>query len=101
MIVCRQGPLDLQFQDEPAVIFEVRSAGTERVDLGEKREGYCSLPTLDAYVLVHDEQRAVTVWRRHGEQWESEYYTEPAETVAFATAGCELTLAEIYEGAEL
>ena len=100
-IVCRFNSMDEHFQDHPAVIFEVRSESTARIDSGEKRDAYLRLPSLEAYVLVHDEQQAVTVWRRQGEQWESEYYTEPGDVIAFPSAECELPLAEIYEGAAL
>ena len=98
-IVCRFNKMDEHFQDQPTVIFEVRSESTARIDSGEKRDAYLRLPSLEAYVLVHDEQQAVTVWRRQGDSWESEYYTEPGDVIAFPTAECELTLTEIYEGA--
>ena len=97
-IVCRFNRMDEHFQDHPTVIFEVRSESTMRIDSGEKRDAYLRLPSLEAYVLVHDEQQAVTVWRRQGDQWESEYYTEQGDVIAFPGAECELTLAEIYEG---
>ena len=90
-----------ELKGHPTVIFEVRSESTARIDSGEKRDAYLRLPSLEAYVLVHDEQQAVTVWRRQGEQWESEYYTEPGDVIAFPSAECELPLAEIYEGAAL
>lgn len=98
MIVCQQnGPLET-FQDHPTVIFEVRSDSTARFDQGEKRQAYLTIPSLEAYVLVDDTQVAVTVWRRQGEGWESEYYTSSALSVCFESADCELPLADIYDG---
>src|SRR5258708_4995558 len=36
-VVCRPNPQNDSFQDEPAVIFEVLSKGTRRIDEGEKK----------------------------------------------------------------
>ncbi len=100
-IVCQPNGQLEHFNEHPTVIFEVRSDSTARFDQGEKREAYLGIPSLEAYVLVDDREVAVTVWRRHGERWESEYYTNLSDTIAFASADCELPVAEIYEGAEL
>ena len=98
MIVCNSNAPDEVFQDEPVVIFEVRSESTARIDQGEKREAYCGgIPSLEAYVFVDDEKMAVTVWRRDGAGWKGEYYTKPEQAIRFESADCELPLAEIYE----
>lgn len=101
MVVCDSNAAEERFQDEPVVIFEVRSESTARIDQGEKREAYCGgIPSLGAYVLVEDEKMAVTVWRRDGAGWKGEYYTRPEQVIRFESAGCELPLAEIYERVE-
>lgn len=101
MIICRQAPLEQHYQEEPAVIFEVLSPSTARTDQGEKRAAYLTIPTLEAYVLVDGEQRAVTVWRRISGRFTSEYYTELEETIHFESGDCDLRLADIYEASEL
>jgi Uma2 family endonuclease len=87
--------------DDPAVIFEVMSESTARTDTGEKRLAYLTIATLEAYVLVDSDQRAVTVWRRTGNGWSPEVFTEPEESLTFANAGCTISLSEIYEGTGL
>ena len=57
---------------------------------------------LTARLPVYDaagEERPLMLRHSQGDQWESEYYTEPGDVIAFPGAECELTLAEIYEGA--
>src|SRR5262245_59045822 len=51
-VVCRPNPLDDSFQDEPAVLFEVLSRSTRRIDEGEKKDAYLTIPSLSAYVLI-------------------------------------------------
>ena len=100
-IICRPAGPDARVQTEPSVIFEVLSESTARTDTGEKRMAYLTIPTLEAYVLVDSAERAVTVWRRVGEDWAPEVFTQPEATLAFTSAECALTVGEIYEGTGL
>ncbi len=54
----------------PSVIFEVLSESTEEYDRGEKFENYKSIPSLEAYVLVHQNERKVEIFARR-EGWRS------------------------------
>lgn len=49
----------------PTVLFEVLSESTEDYDRGEKFENYKSIPSLEQYVLVHQNERRVEVFSRH------------------------------------
>lgn len=48
----------------PTVLFEVLSESAEDYDRGEKFENYKSIPSLEAYVLVHQATRRVEVFSR-------------------------------------
>lgn len=100
-IVCRPAGPTAVVQTEPAVLFEVLSESTARIDTGEKRLAYLTLPTLEAYVLVDSDQREVTVWRRDGAVWTPEVVTAPEASLTFTSADCSLTVGEIYEGTGL
>ena len=100
MIVCRESSSE-HWQDEPVVIFEVLSENTERIDHGEKRSAYLTIPTLDAYVLVDSRKIEVLVYHRAGADWRTEALREPSETLLLETVECALPLAEIYEGTGL
>ncbi len=100
-VVCESNALDEHFQDRPVIIFEVLSESTARLDRGEKREAYLTIPTLRVLALVETDTMAVTLWRRTGESWTQEYATAPEQVLAFPEIECELPLAEIYEGSGL
>ena len=61
-VICRPNPQDDSFQDEPAAIFEVLSHRTRRVDLGEKKDAYLTIPSLNVYLLVEQESATVVAW---------------------------------------
>src|SRR5262249_51199863 len=67
-VVCRQNPQTDAFQDEPAAIFEVLSRSTRRIDEGEKKDAYLTIPSLSVYALIEQESAVVVVFRRteHG-----------------------------------
>lgn len=100
-VVCDSNALDETFQDRPIVIFEVLSESTARLDRGEKREAYLTIPSLRVLALVDTEIMAVTLWRRTGESWTQEYATAAEQVLSFPEIECDLALAEIYEGAGL
>src|SRR5207253_6291531 len=51
-VVCHSNAQNDSFQDEPVVIFEVLSKATRRIDGGEKKDAYLTIPSLSAYVLL-------------------------------------------------
>lgn len=69
MIICGQarlGPHDGQAVANPLVIVEVLSSTTANDDKGAKRRDFQSLPSLEAYVLVAQAARRITVFSRNG-----------------------------------
>jgi len=89
------------FAKEPRPIFEVLSPDTERIDRVEKLRNYQSIPTLDLYGLVDQHHLAVTLYRRTGSGWESQFLTQKTESVELASAEFDLALASIYERTHL
>src|SRR5436853_6578928 len=67
-VICRPNPQSDSFQDEAAAIFEIISRKTRRIDEGEKKDAYQTIPSLSVYVLLEQELPAATVFRRteHG-----------------------------------
>src|SRR5262245_31162070 len=45
-IICRPNPANDSFQDEPAALFEVLSRKTRRIDEGEKKDAFLTIPSL-------------------------------------------------------
>lgn len=100
-VVCRLNPPGDTFQDEPAVIVEVISRKTRRTDEGEKKDAYLRLPSVDAYLIVQQENAAVLVYRRTSQGFEREVFTGLDAVIPLPTIEAELPLAEAYEAVEL
>jgi Uma2 family endonuclease len=99
-VVCRSNPPDYSYQDEPMVIVEVVSKGTRRIDEGEKKSAYFSIPTLDVYMLVEQDSAFVTVFRRTATGFEREVHDGLNAVIPLREIETELPLAGIYEGVE-
>ena len=99
-VVCRPNPQRESFQDEPAIVIEILSKSTRRIDEGEKKDAYLTIPSLDAYVLVEQEMPALVIHRRTQQCFVREVHEGIDAVVAFETLGVELPLAEIYAAIE-
>src|SRR5688572_695700 len=80
-VACRQNPTDDSFQDEPAVIVEVLSRSTRRIDEGEKKDAYLTIPPLGVYLLVEQESSAVVAYRRTEQGFVREVYAGPGAVI--------------------
>ena len=91
---------DRQAATNPVIVFEVLSPSSEGDDDGEKRRDFQSLPSLRAYVLVHQDQRLVRVYRRTERGgWIPDAQTRrDDDRVELPTLGDAFPLSEIYTG---
>lgn len=96
-VVCRPNPPTDSFQDEPAVIVEVLSRQTRRIDEGEKKDAYLTIPSLSVYLLVEQDMPAVVAYRRIEPGFVREVYEGVDAVVPLSEIATELPLAEIYE----
>lgn len=99
-VICRPNPLDDSFQDEPAVIVEVLSRNTRRLDEGEKKDAYLAIPSLCVYLLVEQETAAAIAYRRTEQGFVREVHEGVDAIVPLGEIETELPLAEVYEGVE-
>ena len=99
-VVCGQPELGGPPRDtlqNPTVIFEVLSPSTEQRDRTVKFRAYRRIPSLQAYVLVAQDQAWVDIFRRQGDVWVFSSLVGLEEVLDLPEIGCRLTLAEIYE----
>ena len=83
----------------PALVLEVLSESTRRTDTGEKQDAYLTIPSLKVLLLAESDRPPVVVYRRRsGGGFEAEEYSGLGEVISLAEIGCELRLAELYEG---
>jgi Uma2 family endonuclease len=99
-VICRPNPPTDSFQDEPAVLVEVLSKKTRRVDEGEKKDAYLTIPSLAVYLLVEQDLPAVVAYRRTAQGFVREDYQGLDAVVPLDEIGTSLPLAELYEAVE-
>ncbi|MGH7138450.1 MAG: Uma2 family endonuclease, partial [Pirellulales bacterium] len=99
-VICRPNPQTASYQDEPAVLAEVLSRRTRRIDEGEKKEAYLTIPSLGVYLLIEQDAPAVVVFRRAEHGFVREVYQELEAIVPLPEIGIDLPLAEVYEAVE-
>lgn len=83
----------------PCLVAEVVSPSKERLDRGEKRWNYLSLPSLEVYLLVGAAEPRVEVYRKVGEGVVHEVHAE--DPLLLPCVDAPLDLAALYEGVEL
>lgn len=103
-VVCGQA----QFTDRPrqtlinpTVIIEVLSPSTERYDRGMKFQQYRSIPTLQAYLLIsQDEYRIEQYSRQENGEWLLREAVGPEAQLTIQALDCVLTLEDVYDKVE-
>ena len=99
-VTCDPNPPDDSFQDRPVVIFEVLSRSTRRIDEGEKKDAYLTIPSLRVSVLVEQDSPAVIVFRRTPNGFTREVHAGLDAMLSLSEIDAELPLAEMYDGVE-
>jgi Uma2 family endonuclease len=97
VVTCDPRDTHPRFVHHPRLLIEVLSPSTERVDRREKFFAYTSIGSLEEYVLVGQEPREVTVFRR-ANGWRSERASGADAVVQLASLQIPLPLAAVYEG---
>lgn len=99
-VVCRPNPQSDVFQDFPSVIVEVCSESTRRIDDGEKRDAYLTIPSLTHYILLEQSAVGAVIYERGSAGFERRVLTDPAASIPFPELNISLSLAAVYDGVE-
>lgn len=99
-VICQPNPQTASFHDEPAVLVEVLSRRTRRIDEGEKKEAYLTIPSLAVYLLIEQDAPAVVAFRRTEHGFVREIWQDLDAVLPLPEIEIELPLAEIYEAVE-
>ncbi|MHB8595864.1 MAG: Uma2 family endonuclease [Ktedonobacteraceae bacterium] len=81
----------------PRLVIEILSPKTEAYDRGNKSSYYRACPTIQEYVLVSTQQRAVEVYRRASENLWTLHTFDSNEQISFVSIEVTLPVATIYE----
>ena len=99
-VTCEPNAGSDTFQDNPILIIEVLSESTRRLDDGEKRDGYFTLPSLQYYLLLEQHSQGATFYLRNGEQWNRSICTDPDTEFYFELIDARLNFKTAYAGIE-
>ena len=99
-VVCRPNPQSDVFQDFPSVIVEVCSESTRRIDDGEKRDAYLTIPSLTHYILLEQSAVGSVIYERGSAGFERRVLTKPSASIPFPELNISLSLAAVYDGVE-
>ena len=98
-VFCGPGLGNDIFGDDPVVIIEVLSDSTRRTNEGEKRDNYLSIPTLQTYILMEqDEAKAVVYQRDSSGEFDAAVFQREGAKIPLLAIQAELELDEIYRG---
>ena len=100
MIACDPTDTGNRWRERPSALFEITSKSTRRVDEREKRAAYLSIPSLEAYVRILQDQPAVVYHVRTPTVWKLEQVTGLEGVLRLPSLEIELPLAELYERVE-
>ena len=95
-VTCDPADDESFYKTSPVLVIEVLSFSTERLDRREKFLGYTGLSTLREYLLVEQERKRLTVFRKET-GWKPEYHEGDAAVLRLESIGLELPLSEVYE----
>lgn len=87
--------------NDPVLVVEVLSPGTESTDRREKLAAYRRLPTLLEYVLVNQDSQQAEIYRRVGDIGWVYLGFEAGETVELKSVGLNTPIAAWYDGTDV
>ena len=104
LIVCGKPELeDKKFDTlkNPSVIFEIISPSTAHYDKARKFFFYQRIPSLGEYIMIDSMKRLIQLGRRQPDgSWRVEEVSEPNGVLNITAIDFNLSLSEIYAGAE-
>ena len=95
LVTCASVRPDARDVPKPVVLFEVLSSETERKDRKIKLQEYRSIPSVQRYVMLEQDDMLATVVARTAAGWSLDQ-VGPADVLAMPEIGIEILLTELY-----
>jgi Uma2 family endonuclease len=100
-VTCRPYQRGEQLVQDPILIVEVLSPGTQRHDRQTKVAAYREIESVQEILLVDSEAAYAEIFRRSGAGWLSEIVRRPEAELRLSSIELRLPIAELYEGIDL
>jgi Uma2 family endonuclease len=86
----------------PLVLIEILSPSTERYDRGLKFQHYRTIATLQAYILIAQDQQQIEQYTKQANgQWVLQEATSSEASITIAAIQSTLVLADVYEKVDI
>jgi Uma2 family endonuclease len=96
-VLCEKGVRTRQYVENPVLIVEVLSPGTQADDRNDKFSDYRSIAALEYYLLVSQHCVRAELYEREAEnRWLLTEYRGEGDGLALPRLGIELSLADLY-----
>ena len=96
MVCCDSTDDATYFRERPVLIVEILSPKTARVDQREKLLAYQTLPSLEVYVMIDQDQCRLIIHRR-ANHWQSEFLTRPDDLLTVPALDWSVPVRDLYE----
>jgi Uma2 family endonuclease len=100
-VSCRPYQRGEQLVQDPILIVEILSPGTERHDRRTKAPSYREIESVQEILLIDSEAAYAEVYRRQGNAWFIEIVRGQQADLHLSSIELRLPMAELYEGIEL
>lgn len=103
MVICEKKQGDERFKENPTLVIEVLSPSTENTDIREKMFAYLNSESVNHYVIIAQDKKEITVYRRvpPPDGWEVETLTLDADVLRVPDLDFTMPLTEVYEKVEM
>jgi Uma2 family endonuclease len=93
---------DIRNVTEPVLVVEVLSESTEDIDRNKKFRQYTALPSLQYYLMIHQDMALIEFYQRkeNSKTFEFNFFDRLSETINLPVLGTSISLEDIYEGIE-
>jgi Uma2 family endonuclease len=93
---------DIRHVTEPVLIVEVLSESTEDIDRNKKFRQYTALPSLQYYLMIHQDMALIEFYQRkeNSKTFEFNFFDRLSETIDLPVLGTSISMEDIYEGIE-
>lgn len=91
---------DVRHVTEPVLVVEVLFESTEDVDRNKKFRQYTALPSLQYYLMIHQDMALIEFYQRKDDSktFEFTFFDKLSEIISLPVLGTSISLEDIYEG---
>ena len=85
----------------PALVIEILSPTTRKKDLGDKLDAYRAMTSMEHIIIMEQNRAFAQHYSRAGKEWTRRTYTELDDVLALTSLDTSMSLAQIYQDADI